>query len=279
MTAEGSNITWIQSLGVKTYQKHNERSKNTTQMEIMRDGFSYVYTFRQPYDRTYYDVYYIWVYYDATTGESYDYYFPNVNCTTDHYSQDVLTRMQNYDLGSGLICPDMSGIDVMVKLIGHKDGGSYSFLQSLVSQCNFESDCQSQADRDIYLYYMDMRYITTNTYYDQSDPSQPIKTYIKVSPQMYYINHFETTIDFTIAPSQINFLNGSISMVYEIKEENIQYLPHLGSSRMLFLEHGIIDSYYVIYQEYFDYQPQLESGRRQLDNLRNVSFKLDISII
>ena len=245
-------------------------------MDIMQDGFSYVYTFRQPYDRTYYDVHYIWNYYDANTGESYDHYFPAVNCTTDHYSQDVLTRMQNYDLGSGLICPDMSEFDVMVKLIGDNNGGIYSFLRSIVMHCEFENDCKSYEDRVDYLYYMEMRYITTNTYYDQSDPSQPIKTYIKVSPQMYYINGFETTIDFTIAPSQINFLNGSISMVYEIKEENIQYLFLGGSVRMLYLTHGIIDSYYVIYQEYFDYQPQLESGRRQLDNLRNVSFKFDI---
>ena len=272
-------MTWIQSLGVETYQKHHERFENTQQMNIMQDGFSYVFTFKQPYDRTYYAVHFYWHYYDAATGELYAYFLPAVNCSTDHYSQDILTRLENYNLGSGIICPDMSGYDVMIKLIGDRHGNTYSYMQSEVRQCQFESDCQSSEDMYNYLYYMEMRYITTNTYYDQSDLSQPVKTYLKLSPSMYYIAGYEATLEFTIAPSQINFLNGSISMVYELKDDKVHYLPLFGSVRMLFLTQATIDPYYVIYQEYIDYQPQFESVRRQLDGPRKVSSLLNISSI
>ena len=118
---------------------------------------------------------------------------------------------------------------------------------------------------------MPMRYITTNTYYDQSDTSEPIKTYLKVSPSIYNIANYETLLEFTIAPSQINFVNGSTSMVYEVKEHYAKTLPSFGSNRMIYLESAYIDPYYVIYQEYYDYQPQLQNIRRQLDSSRNVS--------
>ena len=118
-----------------------------------------------------------------------------------------------------------------------------------------------------------MRYITVNTYYDQSDVLQPIRNYLKVSPTIFYISGFEFAIEFTIAPSQINFLNGSVSMVYEVKDHLVRNYP--GSSNiMINLMNIYIDPHYIIYQEYYDYQPQLGNTRRQLDTTRNVSFRV-----
>ena len=244
-------------------------------MNIMRDGFSFVYSFRQPYDVSYYQVYFSWHYNDSTTGETYQHILPAINCTTDHYSEDVLARLQQYDLGSGLICPDTTVVQTLVKLIGYKNGTNKSFLGSQVMYCLYEDYCQNQNLVLDYTYYMPMRYITTNTYYDQSDVSQPIKTYIKVSPALYYVQNYETYFEFTIAPSQINFVNGSTAMVYEVKELHSQLFPVYGSNRMIHLDSAYIDPYYVIYQEYYDYQPQVGNDRRQLDGLRNVSFDIN----
>ena len=99
----GSNITWTQNLGVRTYQKHYERYDNTQQMNIMQDGFSYVFTFGRFYDISYYSIYFYWYYYDSTTNEFYAFYMPPVNCTLDQYSEDVLVRLYNYTFGSGII--------------------------------------------------------------------------------------------------------------------------------------------------------------------------------
>ena len=90
---------------------------------------------------------------------------------------------------------------------------------------------------------------------------------------MYHITGYEAIVEFTIAPSQINFINGSRSMAYEIKEHQMKYLPVYGTQRMIYLEQATIDPYYVIYQEYYSYQPQLEGGtRRQLEGPRYVSY-------
>ena len=72
-------------------------------MNIMQDGFSFVFTFDKPYDITYYDAKIFWYYSDSTTGEKYLELLPGTNCTTNHYSEDVLARLQKYDLGSGII--------------------------------------------------------------------------------------------------------------------------------------------------------------------------------
>ena len=118
---------------------------------------------------------------------------------------------------------------------------------------------------------MEMRYITTNTYYDQQDISQPIKTFIKVSPFFFYTPGFYLSMEFTIAPSQINFFDGNMSMVYEIKDTKVIHMS--SSSNLMFsLQYAHIDTHYIIYQEYLDYQPQFENTRRQLNDPRNVSF-------
>ena len=118
---------------------------------------------------------------------------------------------------------------------------------------------------------MEIRYITTNTYYDQQDISQPIKTFIKVSPFFFYTPGFYLSMEFTIAPSQINFLNGTMSMVYEIKDTEVIHMSS-SSNLMFLLQYAYIDTHYIIYQEYLDYQPQFENTRRQLNDSRNVSF-------
>ena len=242
-------------------------------MNIMQDGFSYVYTFRQPYDRTYYQVQFFWFYSDATTGESYSEFFPPIICSTDHYSQDILTRLENYDLGSGIICPDLSEAASLVKMIGDRYGNTYSYMLGQVMQCAYDADCQEYNTRYNYLYYMEMRYITTNTYYDQLDRLQPIKTYIKVSPSIVHLSGYEATLEFTIAPSQVNFVNGSMSMAYEVKEHQMRYIPVYNTSRMIHLQQATIDPYFMIYHEYYSYQPQLERGsRRQLEESRSVSY-------
>ena len=241
-------------------------------MNIMEDGFNFIYTFRQPYDISYYTVSTYWTYNDATTGEYYDEYFPPVNCSTDHFSQDVLTRLQSYNLGSGLLCPDTNHAGKLIKMIGDRNGTSFSYISGQVMICAYDDHCKNSGETYDYLYYMEMRYITTNTYYDQIDRANPIKTYIKVSPSMYHISNYEAALEFTIAPSQINFVNGSTSMVYEVKEHQMRYIPVYGTARMIHLQQATIDPYYMIYQEYYNYQPQLEgSSRRQLENSRSVS--------
>ena len=72
-------------------------------MNIMQDGFSFVYTFRQDYDISYFSVHFYWYYYDSTINEFYGYFLPAVNCTTDHYSEDILARLYNYNIGSGVL--------------------------------------------------------------------------------------------------------------------------------------------------------------------------------
>ena len=101
----------------------------------MEDGFSYVYTFTKPLDKTYFNVYFYWRYFDGSTGESYDVYMPSINCSTQHYSSQILQRLQNYSLSSGLICPDISVLTTQIKMVGDSEGSIRSQLTSQVLRC------------------------------------------------------------------------------------------------------------------------------------------------
>ena len=120
---------------MKTLQKHYERFNKYQVLDIMEDGFSYVYTFNHPYNPAFYTVFFSWRYFDNTTKEYYDEFFSGVPCTTEHFTNEVLARLQKYDLGSGLICPDISRIGVQIKMIGDTNGDSYSMLESHVVYC------------------------------------------------------------------------------------------------------------------------------------------------
>ena len=158
-------------------------------------------------------------------------------------------------------------------MIADKSGTSYSFLSSQIQYCLYEDYCQNSTDVYNHVQYMEMKYITVNTYYDQQDSSQSIKNYLKVFPSMPFVLGSEVTVEFSIAPSQINFLNGSVSMVYEVKDHMAIYFLR-GTNIMLNLLYVYIDPHYIIYQEYYDYQPQLGNTRRQLDATRNVSLRV-----
>ena len=118
---------------------------------------------------------------------------------------------------------------------------------------------------------MAIRYITTNTYYDSDMIDNPISNYIRYSDLFAYLPGHEIKAELRIIPSEVNFLNGSKSMVYDsVDSQAVNYFHNQNSITMFYLQ-VIIDPHYYIYKEFYDYQPQFNSSRRRLDGSCEVS--------
>ena len=257
---------------VRTFQKHYDRFNDFKVFNIMEDGFSYVYTFDRLFDEAYYTVNFFWTYANNSTDENYSVYMPPVTCSTEHFQSDILQRMQDYDMGSGLICPDIGSLSTQIKMIGDKKGISNSSLYSQVYYRKSNDYCKDINEVQAYVDFMYIRYITTNTYYDYSAVGHHIENYIWSSDQMFYALGEYNIADLRVVPSLINFINGSSSMVYETKDNQINnYKVDNDNNAMLFLS-VVIDPHYFIYQEYYNYQPVFKNSTRQLNQFREVRF-------
>ena len=237
----------------------------------MQEGFLYAHSFSKTYDETYYTVRFSWIYSDGQNNEDYEFYMPAVYWSTDHFSSDVLNRMQNYRLASGLICPDVSNLTTQIKMIGDREGSTaYSRYESTVTYWLFENDCKEINHVQTYVDDMEIRYLTSNTYYDYEFITNPIPSYIWYSDKIIYSFGIQNLAELRVVPSYIQFINGSTSMLYETKESPITIDPSTSNS-ILYLSVRIEPQYYASY-EYFDYQPQFNNSIRQLEDSIEVSF-------
>ena len=232
----------------------------------MEDGFSYAYTFSKPFDTSYFDIDFYWEYINIATNETYSVYMPSAYCSTQNFSVEILERLYNYNLGSGVICPDISVLPTQIKMIGDSIGTYNSRLNSYVSYCQLHDYCKSLNETQIYLDNMFFKYMTTNTYFDYDLIDNHIDYYIWYSETLIYNPGQYKIAELRLMPSAIYFLNGSSSMVYETKTNYVtHYSVNYNNIAMFFLS-VIIDPHYYIYQEYTNYQPVFTNSRRQLDN-------------
>ena len=99
---------------------------------------------------------------------------------------------------------------------------------------------------------MQIRYITVNTYNDYDLIENHISSYIWYSEVLFYINGQYNIAELRVVPSQIQFLNGSTSMVYETKSNFVTtYNTNSDNIGMLLLS-VVIDPHFYIYEEYYD---------------------------
>ena len=265
LTHENLDFYWKANKEFKTVQRHFDRFDNLQVLNIMEDGFSYIYTFSQPFDTSYFDVYFFWDYKDSSTNETYGVYIPSTFCSTQYFSTEVLLRLQNFDLGSGLICPELSVLNTQIKMIGDSFGAYYSRLSSQVLYCQLYDYCKSLSEMQTYLDNMLIRYITTNTYFDYLIDDH-VGYYIWYSEQLIYHPGQYNVAELRVLPSLIYFLNGSTSMVYETKSNYVtSYNADYNSIVMLFLS-VVIDPHFFIHLEYTNYQPVFTNSSRQLDS-------------
>ena len=184
--------------------------------------------------------------------------------------------MQNYEYASGLICPDVSSLGMQIRMIGDREGTRiYSHLESVVSYCLNEEDCKELDLVQAYVNFMQIRHITSNTYYDII--ANQIRSYIWYSDRLFYLYDTENWTELRVVPSLISFLNSSSVMVYETKESQTINYPR-GSSDILFLSVRIDPQLYT-YSEYYNYQPQFSNSRRQLESSIEVSFQSSLHCI
>ena len=136
---EVKEITWNETRDVDVYKRNYHRYDNREVLNIMEDGFFIALTFDRDYNSSYYYAQFYWKYKDLFNDENYSVWLPAIPCTEDDVSSEVLNELNKYDLGSGIICPDLSTIGTQIKMIGDFAENFNSELFIDVRLCTFPS--------------------------------------------------------------------------------------------------------------------------------------------
>lgn len=99
-------------------------------------------------------------------------------------------------------------------LKGDKYGNEYNFFQVYLPRCT-NTGCKNDTEQSNYFIFKNAEIYTVNSYYDGSDPDNPIKQYIKYHDKVEFNRYMYTTSSFKISPTKVNFLNGTSTVVME----------------------------------------------------------------
>ena len=120
------------------------------------------------------------------------------------------TLYNSFDFSS-FIWPNLTSIEIW----SDDWGNDYQTMEVWISKCSGLTTCQSSTNITSYITGFTTHFLTLNTYYDESDPVNPIKQYFDYHKYINHASNFREDLQVNIQGTEITFLNGTKQTIYE----------------------------------------------------------------